>query len=123
MLTSLVENEILSGGAVVTLRGVSLDLGMVVRDLIEFGRVASSRWGMATPALSDQEMDLIYELSMREAVVMRLLAEDAWRSIGTRTIPDTRIPDTRSRYTRREVCGLLIGSCAMCAGFIVWGYA
>jgi hypothetical protein len=72
-----VENEN-SGAPTLTLRGTTLDLRAVLADLLAFGPAAASRWGMAAPALSPQELDAIREAAMRDAAAREMLAEEGW---------------------------------------------
>jgi hypothetical protein len=53
------ENEN-AGAPTLTLRGTTLDLRAALADLLAFGPAAASRWGMAAPALSPQELGAGY---------------------------------------------------------------
>lgn len=71
------END--NGGApTLTLREMTLDLRTVLADLLTFGPGAASRWGMATPPLTSQELDLIRETAMRDGATRDMLAEAGW---------------------------------------------
>lgn len=112
------ENEN-SGAPMVTLRGTALDLRAALADLLAFGPAAASRWGIAAPALTPQELDAIHEAAMRDAAAREMLAEAGWAgALERRSRPEASAgPQPLLTAPQRA---LILALSATCAVFAMW---
>lgn len=69
------ENDVVLSVNVITLRGNVLVIDQVVADLLAHGPAAASRWGLASPGITDQELQVIHDVAMQDDLALRRLAE------------------------------------------------
>jgi hypothetical protein len=105
-----------------TLRETTLDLRTVLAELLTFGPAAASRWGMAAPPLTSQELDLIRETAMRDGAARDMLSEAGWAGALERRPTARPAEAAQEELTAAQRAWFLLGGGAMAVGITLWAH-